>query len=209
VKIGCNMRFGVLKEDDYKLMGRAGFRFILYGLESANQKTLNHLQKGTTNEEAWQACKWAKKYGMNPHLTIMMGYPWETYEDAKKTIEFTKKIFNAGFVETLQATIVIPYPGTVLYDQCKKNGWLITEDYDRYDMREAVMKSELTGEQVKELTQDLYKVFLSPRYIVRKALSIRTKDDIVFAMRGVKYIYGHLKDFSTRNKYINAQTAQA
>ena len=133
-------------------MGKAGFRFILYGLESANQKTLDHLQKGTTNQQAWDTLQWATKYGMDPHLTIMMGYPWETFEDARNTVEFTKKVFEAGYAETLQATIVIPYPGTMLWYQCKENDWLLTEDYDRYDMREAIMKSELTNEQTKELT---------------------------------------------------------
>lgn len=196
VKMGCNMRFGALKEEDYRLMGEAGFRFILYGLESANQKTLDRLQKGTTNAQAWETCKWAKKYGMDPHLTIMMGYPWETYEDAQNTVNFTKRIFDAGYVETLQATIVIPYPGTKLWYECKQNGWLLTEDYERYDMREAVMESPLTNEQVKELNQQLYRVFFSPRYILRKLTSIRSKNDIDFAMRGLKYIYGHLKDFA-------------
>ena len=132
---------------------------------------------------------------MDPHLTIMMGYPWETYDDARNTVNFAKKVFSAGYAETLQATIVIPYPGTMLWHQCKENGWLLTEDYDRYDMREAVMKSELSNEQVKELTQDLYRVFLTPKYITRKVVSIRTKDDLAFAKRGARYIYGHLKDF--------------
>ena len=196
IRIGCNMRFGALKEREYSLMGKAGFRFILYGLESANQKTLDRLQKGTTNEQAWESCKWAKKYGMDPHLTIMMGYPWETYQDAKNTVNFTRKIFKAGYVETLQATIVIPYPGTMLWQQCKENGWLLSEDYDTYDMREAVMKSELTNEQIKELTQELYRVFLMPKYIMRKTLNVRSVDDLRFATRGVKYVFGHLKDFS-------------
>jgi anaerobic magnesium-protoporphyrin IX monomethyl ester cyclase len=157
---------------------------------------------------AWDTCKWAKKYGMDPHLTIMMGYPWETYEDARNTVEFTKKIFKAGYVETLQATIVIPYPGTMLWQQCKENGWLLTEDYDRYDMREAVMKSPLTNEQVKELTQDLYKVFLTPKYVARKIFSIRSKDDLEFAKRGARYIFGHLKDFAKGSEMRDEDRAE-
>ena len=31
VKIGCNMRFNYLSKEEYELMGKAGFRFILYG----------------------------------------------------------------------------------------------------------------------------------------------------------------------------------
>ncbi|MBI5892564.1 MAG: B12-binding domain-containing radical SAM protein, partial [Deltaproteobacteria bacterium] len=41
VKIDCNMRFGILGEKEYEMMAKAGFRFILFGLESANQKTLD------------------------------------------------------------------------------------------------------------------------------------------------------------------------
>ena len=40
VKIDCNMRFGCLDAETYRLMKRAGFRLVLFGLESANQPTL-------------------------------------------------------------------------------------------------------------------------------------------------------------------------
>ena len=46
VRINCNMRFYKLKKEDYILMRKAGFRFLLFGLESANQRTLNRLNKG-------------------------------------------------------------------------------------------------------------------------------------------------------------------
>ena len=95
----------------------------------------------------------------------------------------------------------------MLWHQCRENGWLLTEDYDRYDMREAVMKSELTGQQVKELTRELYRVFLAPKYVARKVLSIRSKDDLMFARRGVGYIYGHLKDFARGSEMREEQAA--
>src|SRR6185295_10620869 len=34
ITLGCNMIPGVLSQEDYNLMGKANFRFILYGLES-------------------------------------------------------------------------------------------------------------------------------------------------------------------------------
>nr|MCW1949304.1 B12-binding domain-containing radical SAM protein [Candidatus Shapirobacteria bacterium] len=48
VRFGCNMRFGALNQKEYTLMKQAGFRFILYGLESANQKTLDFINKNET-----------------------------------------------------------------------------------------------------------------------------------------------------------------
>ncbi len=198
VRINCNMRFGKLKQEDYKLMRKAGFRFLLFGLESANQKTLNRLNKGIKVNDIISGCEWAKKAGLNPHITCMIGYPWESYKDAENTISLAKKLFNNGWVDTLQATIVIPYPGAPLYKECKKKDLLVYNGYSQwkyYDMRRNVMKSELSEEQIKAFTRELYKAFFSLRYVIRKFLEIRGIDDIKFIMRGVKQVFKHLTDF--------------
>lgn len=200
VKIDCNMRLKALSPEEYKLMGRAGFRFILYGLESANQKTLDRIHKNLKVEEIEKGVRMAKEGGLEPHITTMMGYPWETKEDAKRTIDLSKRLFEKGYVDTLQATIVIPYPGTPLFKECKDNGWLLTEDWDNFDQRMAVMKSPLTEEDIKELTQGLYKSFITPKFIIRKILSIRSWTDVVFLFRAAGKVLGHLMDFSPKTK---------
>ncbi len=199
VRISCNMRFGVLKYEDYKLMRKAGFRFLLFGLESASQSTLNKLNKGIKVNDIKNGCKWAKKAGLNPHITCMVGYPWESIDDAKKTINLAKELFKKGYVDTLQATIVIPYPGTPLYKECKEKGWLIYDgpkEWKYYDMRNKVMKSPLSEEKIKEFTRELYKSFFTPQYIIRKIFEIRSINDIKFVLRGIKKIFKHMIDFS-------------
>ncbi|MCX9011232.1 MAG: radical SAM protein [Candidatus Methanoperedens sp.] len=200
INIHCNMRVNALGQDDYNLMAKAGFRFILYGVESANQSTLDRINKGTKVKDIPEACRMAKNAGLDPHLTVMLGYPWETKTDALRTVKLAQEIFKKGWADTLQATIVIPYPGTPLFRECKENGWLVTEDWDRYDMREPVMKCPMTGQEIKELTQELYKVFLTPGYILRRLLSIRNMDDLRFIKRGVKSVTGHLTDFSNKER---------
>src|SRR3989339_821368 len=140
VVFGCNMRLNALKQEHYDLMGKANFRFILYGMESGNQKTLDKLDKGTKEADAINGPKMASKAGLDPHITIMLGYPWETYEEARRTIDIAKYAFKKGYYETMQATIVIPYPGTPLYKECKEKDLLLTDDYDDFDMRRPVMK---------------------------------------------------------------------
>ena len=49
---GCNMRFACLNQDQYLLLKKANFRFILYGLESSNQKTLDLINKKTQVADA-------------------------------------------------------------------------------------------------------------------------------------------------------------
>lgn len=199
IKIDCNMRLKALNQEEYKLMGKAGFRFILYGLESANQKTLDHINKNLKVPEIEQGVKMAKAGGLEPHITTMMGYPWETKEDAKRTVALSKRLFDKGYVDTLQATIVTPYPGTPLFRECQEKGWLRTEDWDNFDQRMAVMKSPLTEEDIKELTQELYKSFMTPKFILRKIMSIRSWTDITFLFRAAGKLFGHLMDFSPKN----------
>ncbi len=201
INIHCNMRVNGLSQEEYELMGKAGFKFILYGVESANQVTLDRINKGTKVENIANACMMAKKAGLAPHLTVMMGYPWETRTDAMNTVRLAQDIFKKGWADTLQATIVIPYPGTPLFSECRENGWLVTQDWDKYDMREPIMKCPMSAGEIKELTQELYKVFLMPEYVMRRFLSIRNFHDLRFIGKGIKAVTGHLTDFSNRKKY--------
>jgi len=195
VVMGCNMRVGALDQEEWNLLAKANFRFILIGLESMTQSTLVRLKKGTNVDHIEETMRMAKKAGLEPHITTMIGYPWESKEDAEKTISFARRLFVDGLIDTLQATIVVPYPGTPMFEEARENGWLLTEDWDRYDMRESVWKSPVSNEDVMRYTQDLYKAALSPRFILRKIISIRKLDDLKFFIRAGMKLIGHLMDF--------------
>ena len=197
VVMGCNMRLNALTQEYYDIMGKANFRFILYGMESANQYTLDKLDKGLKVHQIEEGVRMAKKAGLEPHLTIMLGYPWETEEMAKNTIALAKNLFKKGYVDTMQATIVIPYPGTPLYKECIEQNWLTVDpmDYEKFDMRQPVMKVPFPRERIYELTQELYSSFFTPQYIFRKVISIRSWDDIKFLGYSAWKIVGHLLDF--------------
>lgn len=196
IDFGCNMRFGACSFADYELMKRAGFRMVLFGLESASQDTLDKIDKNLRICQIKDSSKEAKQAGLEPHLTIMLGYPWEDREDAFKTFDLAKDLFEKGYADTLQATMVIPYPGTPLFEECKRNGLLVTEDWDEYDMRKLVMKTPLDEEDVKEITQKMYRLFFNPSYVIRKFAGIRSFEDMQFILKGTKKVFGHIKDFS-------------
>ena len=196
VVMGCNMRVNALDQEEWDLMGKANFRFILIGLESMTQTTLDRLKKGIKVEQIEQTMRMAKKAGLEPHITTMVGYPWEGKKEAEQTVNFAKRMFINGLIDSLQATIVVPYPGTPMFEEAKSNGWLLTEDWDRYDMRESVWKSEVGTEEVKHFTQELYRAALHPRFIFRKLVHIRSLDDMKFLARAGAKVLGHLRDFA-------------
>ncbi len=167
----------------------------MFGLESANQTTLDRIHKGEKIEDMIESCRLAKKAGLSPHVTIMFGYPWETEEEVQNTVRLGRRLLQKGYAHTLQATVVIPYPGTPLYRECVENGWLQTEDYEEYDMRRPVMKTPIGDKKLKEAVQSVYKVAFNPEFLARRIAGIRSWDDIKFFGRAAKQVLGHLMDF--------------
>ena len=198
IKYSCNMRFGALKQEEYNLMKKAGFRLLKFGLESANQKTLDKLNKGIKVGEIIKGCKLAKKAGLTVHLTMIVGYPWETKQDALKTFELARKLMQSGKADLLQSTVLIPYPGTLLWKEAKEKDWFLFDPlkYERYDQREPVLKTKNSSpEEVVAVGGKIYTIFLTPQYIFARLKNIKNWDDAKFNLRGAKAVFGHLRDF--------------
>jgi len=194
VRIDCNMRFGRLTFDDYKLMRRAGFRLVLFGVESANQETLDRFVKALKVEDVIQGCEWAAKAGLAVHLTFMFGHAWEGPKEIANTVKLARKLLAKGWAATLQCTLTVPYPGTPLFKELKANDGLTTLDWDEYDQRKAITKTPLATEaEIKCAIRDVYRGFLQPMalwHVFRHNLF-----DIGFYYRGFRYLVGHLADF--------------
>ena len=201
VRIDCNMRFGRLGFDDYKLMRRAGFQFVLFGVESANQQTLDRFRKNLKVEDVEKGAEWAHKAGLDVHLTFMFGHAWEGPAEIANTVVLARRLLANGWASTLQCTLTIPYPGTPLFKELDASGGLATKDWDEYDMRRAVTKTPLVSEDdIKRAIQSVYRGFLQPRALWHRLTSTRTMFDFGFYYRGVRSLIGHLTDFQTNNK---------
>jgi len=198
VRIDCNMRFGRLSLEDYKLMRRAGFRLVLFGVESANQDTLDRFVKALRVEDVERGAEWASKAGLDVHLTFMFGHAWEGSAEIARTVALARKMLAKGWASTLQCTMTIPYPGTPLFRDLQAADGLTTLDWDEYDMRRQITKTPLVTEaQIKEAVRDVYRGFLQPAALLRRFASTRTLFDFGFYYRGVRSLIGHLLDFST------------
>lgn len=198
VTLDCNMRFGAVDFNTYKLMQKAGFRFLLFGIESVNEDTLKRIKKDTNKDIILQSCKQARKAGLYPHITIMFGYPWESYQDAKNTLEFGKFLLKKDYAYTMQATVVIPYPGTPLFKECKEKNWLYSSDWEYYDMKNAVMKLSFDSNELLKLVQSMYSVSFDPEFVIRKILSIKSMDDVKYFSRAAMKVFGHIIDFAKK-----------
>lgn len=183
VSWGCNMRFGSLSKDDIKLMAKAGCRFIIWGFESANQSTLEFLNKGIKVDNISQDLIISKAAGIWNHLTVMFGYPWESLEEEKRTYNMVRHWLINGWVESAQASIFMPYPGTEMYKYCKDENLLLSEDWVEWDMSKPIVKLKYDPEEVMKMQKGIYGVYWHPRFIFNKIRQIRSMDDFRYYFR--------------------------
>jgi len=106
-----------------KILKDNGLRLLLVGYESGNQRILNHIKKGVRLDVARRFTRDCKALGIAIHGTFILGLPGETRETIQETIRFACEIDP----ETIQVSLAAPYPGTALYDEARREGWLEAE----------------------------------------------------------------------------------
>jgi len=57
------------------------------------------------------------------------------------------------------------------------------------------MKMPVPEEKILKLVQKMYKVSFHPEFILRKIFSIKDKEDLQYALRAAKKVFGHIFDF--------------
>lgn len=194
--ISSNARAEDLTEEKCKIMKRIGYRLLKVGFESGNDETLKKIGKLETAKEVKENIKRAKDYGFKILMTTMVGYPWENEKDVIRTYETVKELmlYKTHFGDSLQASIIIPYPGTPLYKEAQKNEWLTDEafDYENFDMEHNILKSQI---DTTYWCRKIWKIHTNPVFLVKSLFTIKSIRDIDIAFRGIKSLFGHLRDY--------------
>lgn len=121
-------RADCMTEKMIKALAGAGLYSIKYGVESISRELINACNKSTDIDRMKKAIEWTRQAGVKMHLTFTFGVPGETLETIRETLAFAIE----SDPETAQFSLCTPFPGTVFYDECQKNGWLVTEDWSQY-----------------------------------------------------------------------------
>jgi len=80
---------------------RGGCRMLFYGLETASERMIRHMDKGTNLETMSRVLKEGTQAGIWNHTFFFFGFPTETMEDAQETVNFLyahqEAVHSAGF----------------------------------------------------------------------------------------------------------------
>ena len=115
-KFKIQSRADLLMQENYvAALARAGCDNIWMGAESGSQKILDAMDKGTSVEQIHDATMLLREYGIRPSFFIQFGYPGETKEDIRKTIDMINRLLP----DSLGVSVSYPLPGTPFYDRVK------------------------------------------------------------------------------------------
>jgi hopanoid biosynthesis associated radical SAM protein HpnJ len=161
----CNAKGNVPFETLARLKDNR-LRLVTVGFESGDQQILNNIRKGMKVSRYRQFAEDCHQLGVKMHGCFIIGLPGETQQTIRETLEFAKALDP----HTLQVSVAAPYPGTFLYEQAKKEGWLRNESgellMDEGFQVTSVEYPHLSHEEMFDAVEDFYrKFFFRPRKI--------------------------------------------
>ncbi len=137
-------------------MRKAGLRWFLLGVESHNPHTLDSFQKGTTPEDSKKAVKLLKENDIFSQGMFIIGHR----QDTSKSIADLREFVNDLDPDLAIFGILTPFPGTKVFEDAKRNGWIEDWNWAHYDMVHAIMSTEnLSFKEVQEELYNCYKSF--------------------------------------------------
>lgn len=164
------------------LMKKAGCSVLAFGVESANQKSLDFLEKNTTVAQAKKALRLTRKVGIQTLGYFILGIPGETYAQVQKTIQL-----SLDFCDFAAYNVLTPFPGSKLYPLALKKGWIATSEaqnpFDQDLEKPALVSPEWPAEDLKKIIREAnIRYHLRPKYLLKQALALRnpTQARVVF-----------------------------
>jgi anaerobic magnesium-protoporphyrin IX monomethyl ester cyclase len=161
----CETRVDMVDEELLTAMYNAGCITVWFGVESGSEKILCQMNKNIKLDETRQAFKIAQKVGLMTIASAVIGFPGETEVTAWETINF----INSLNPDDIGFYVATPYPGTPMYEQVVKNGWLRVTDFDKYDTATPTFETpQLSMERIREIRYKAHrKFYLRPSYVLK------------------------------------------
>jgi radical SAM superfamily enzyme YgiQ (UPF0313 family) len=143
----CQLR--PTKDLDYqtlKTLRESGLKVLMWGVESASDRILKLIKKGTNIKDIKQVLNDSHKAGIKNILYIIFGFPTETKEEFLETINFMKE--NSESIDLISTSIFGLQKGTYIYEHPEEFSIKEIQEEER-----TVLEPKISYEVSKGLTQ--------------------------------------------------------
>jgi anaerobic magnesium-protoporphyrin IX monomethyl ester cyclase len=161
----------------------AGVAHVYVGVEATDQETLDLVHKDVEVEAGMKALRLLHDHGMVSETSFVLGFPDETPEKIKRTLELAKTYDpdNAHFLA------ITPWPYADLWREMEP--YVATRDYRKYNLIDPVIRPKaMSLDDVDNAIVDCYRSFYTS-----KAISVFTDKNSErrdYMLRAMKLIMG-------------------
>jgi radical SAM superfamily enzyme YgiQ (UPF0313 family) len=160
---------GISKDKELMNMAyKSGCRGLLIGFESMSDTGIGTYRKTLkTLDENVLAVKKLRDNGILVMASLIFGLDSDTEDIFDLGYEFLSKSKSAFF----QACLMTPYPGTLVFENLKREGRILTDDWSKFDTKRVVISPKnMSPERLRKGYDDIRKATYSYNSILKRSL---------------------------------------
>jgi radical SAM superfamily enzyme YgiQ (UPF0313 family) len=182
-----------LDEELVRLMSEAGTHFIGIAFETISEKFQKLVRKNLKIGRALQSVEWARKYGIEVSGYFMIGFPNETEEEARQTLDFAV----AAPFDSIFISLVAPFQGTKLRTDIEEGRFGPVPRPPDGGLFPVVVNPRLPLELLLKLQREAYwRFYLKPRSVWKIASRLTNFRNAVKLTRGIARRIAHREPVS-------------
>lgn len=163
------MRVDCVDRELFNKMKKAGCYKVSFGIESGNEEIIKRIDKRIKLAQVRDAVRWAREAGFETFGYFMLGLPGDREDTMRDTIRFAKELR----LDIAKFNITIPLPGTRLFEEWDKAGFIKTKDWNKYNFyspsHELYDHPNLSHKTLALYYKKAYRSFyFSPSYLMRR-----------------------------------------
>ena len=162
-------RLEVFDEELILALKGAGCRALMFGIESGSERVRRSFEKKFSNQRIREVITFCHKQGIDTLGLFLIGLPGETREDFQQTMDLACSLP----LDLAKFNVVVPYPGSALFEQRLDAAAMRDEDFDRIatfysdGLSALTVNEHMSLEEIDRLQKKaLSKFFLRPRVML-------------------------------------------
>jgi anaerobic magnesium-protoporphyrin IX monomethyl ester cyclase len=184
----CFSRVDTFDADTFRLMKATGCHQVMYGVETYNREILKNINKKVDPDAVAGVIKATQEIGIDVRAAFMLGNPGETEATMEENCRYAIRLNP----DLALFNITTPYPGTEMFKWADDNHYLLTKNWEDYDLSKPVMElPTVSAAKVMEYYRKSHRRFLlRPSYISSRLGKVRSLEDLSSIFRGIRGFLG-------------------
>lgn len=166
LNIWAYARVDTVRDEMVDKLKQAGINWLAFGIEAANAKVRDEVQKGFDQDDIYRTLKRVEKAGLYVIGNYIFGLPEDDHQTMQQTLDMALDL-NCEFANFYCA---MAYPGSALYQTARREGWALPKTWTGYSQHSVdtlpLPTKHLTAAEVLRFRDNAFNTYYTnPRYL--------------------------------------------